>query len=308
MIERIELNNFQSHKQTVLEMDPGVNIIIGSSDSGKSAIIRAISWVVTNTPLGDAFIRYGSEGTQIKITLSKGDTITREKTKSKNKYTLFSYAVEECVFEGFGQTVPAEIDSVLNFSNINIQYQMDSPFLISETSGEISKYLNKIVNLDSIDVSLKNLASMKRKIDQEVTILKRQYEDLNKQKEDFTSLLEIEELIIQGEKVDEQREEIILNISSISDLIANVQEIKEELKTHTTLDEEKQLVEQGLSIWNETTDLMGQRNGLLSLKNNYEKEQEKYERHGLKLNSLKQKYKKLMPDECPLCGNKIKEK
>ena len=35
--------------------------IVGASDVGKSAIIRALGWVLTNKPSGDAFIREGSK-------------------------------------------------------------------------------------------------------------------------------------------------------------------------------------------------------------------------------------------------------
>ena len=58
MIKQINIKNFQSHKSTQLKLDPGVNVIVGSSDSGKTAIIRAYLWVVDNRPLGNAFVSH----------------------------------------------------------------------------------------------------------------------------------------------------------------------------------------------------------------------------------------------------------
>jgi len=46
MINSLTIQNFQSHKNTTLEFDNGINIIIGQSDSGKTAIIRALNWVI----------------------------------------------------------------------------------------------------------------------------------------------------------------------------------------------------------------------------------------------------------------------
>ena len=54
LIEAIEITNFQSHANTVLEFHEGVNVIKGTSGHGKSAIIRALEWLLTNTYYGDA--------------------------------------------------------------------------------------------------------------------------------------------------------------------------------------------------------------------------------------------------------------
>ena len=52
MIKSVELKNFQSHNQSRLEFCDGVNIIVGASDSGKSAILRGLFWVLYNNPNG----------------------------------------------------------------------------------------------------------------------------------------------------------------------------------------------------------------------------------------------------------------
>src|SRR5665647_764854 len=82
MIKSLEIHNVQSHKDTFLEFDPGVNVIIGSSDSGKTAILRAIKKVVFNRPLGDSFISNWAKEYFIRITTSE-DTITRSKDREE---------------------------------------------------------------------------------------------------------------------------------------------------------------------------------------------------------------------------------
>ena len=48
MIKSLHIQNFQSHKKTTLKFHKGINVVIGQSDSGKSAIIRALNWTINN--------------------------------------------------------------------------------------------------------------------------------------------------------------------------------------------------------------------------------------------------------------------
>ena len=52
MIKSIQIKNIQSHKDTSLEFSPGINAIVGSSNNGKSAVLRALYWARYNRPLG----------------------------------------------------------------------------------------------------------------------------------------------------------------------------------------------------------------------------------------------------------------
>ena len=83
MIKKIIIENYQSHKKTIIELNTGVNAFIGDSDSGKSAAMRAINWVNSNRPLGEGFISDWSEGCQVTIE-TETDIIIRKKTKSFN--------------------------------------------------------------------------------------------------------------------------------------------------------------------------------------------------------------------------------
>ena len=51
MFTRLEIKNFQSHKNTTIDFDKNINSICGETDNGKSAVIRAIKWIVENRPL-----------------------------------------------------------------------------------------------------------------------------------------------------------------------------------------------------------------------------------------------------------------
>ncbi len=162
MIESVHIRNFQSHKSTKLIFDKGVNVIIGETDSGKSAIIRALKWGITNTPKGVAFCSNWGGDTLVRIK-EKSHIITRKKTKSSNIYKL-----DDTVFKAFGNDIPAEIDDVLNMNDINIQNQLDSPYLLSKSPGAVAQHFNKIANLEKIDTGIDNIQSEIRTIQQDI--------------------------------------------------------------------------------------------------------------------------------------------
>ena len=150
MIEVLKLKNFQSHEKSSLEFCGGVNCIVGSSDSGKTALLRALNWVINNRPTGDSFRSHWGGDTVVDIMLDE-QLIRRERTKKTNLYLIDSAYDPKEEFKAFGTDVPEEVTKVLNFSSLNFQNQMDAPFLLSSGAGEVVRYLNQVVDLDVID-------------------------------------------------------------------------------------------------------------------------------------------------------------
>lgn len=158
MIDSIHISNFQKHKKLTIEFDPHLTVICGSSDQGKSSIIRAIRWVCLNKPSGDAFIRHGAKASRVTLKVDRKE-ISRRRGNGKNVYEL-----EEQEYAALKQgTVPTEIESLLNVSDSNFQGQHDHPFWFMQTAGEVSRELNLIVNLDLIDKTLASVASELRR-------------------------------------------------------------------------------------------------------------------------------------------------
>lgn len=136
-IKKIVLENFQSHKYTEIELDQHLNVIVGPSDHGKTAIIRGLKWALFNEPSGDFFIREGENECSVTVIFNDGSKIKRYRSKSKNAYYLYNNKGEETVFEGFGTKVPEEIIDVSSMrkivldsnqsSSINIGEQLEGP-------------------------------------------------------------------------------------------------------------------------------------------------------------------------------------
>ena len=170
-IEKLTIKNFQAHKKLEVELDPHVTTIIGPSDVGKSAIIRALMWITTLHPSGTAFIREGSKQTTVNLVVD-GQEILRTRSASIN-----TYALDGKEFKAFGNDVPSDIRGLLNLSPVNFQSQHDSPFWFCETAGEVSRQLNQIVNLEIIDRTLANLDRIGREARTQIKVVTQQLDE-----------------------------------------------------------------------------------------------------------------------------------
>lgn len=159
-MHRVAIHNFQSHKDTVLELSPTVNSLEGVSDSGKSAVLRAMLWCLTNKPDGVAFAsnwakdKKGKLNAEVSVSI---DNITRSRNATVNGYAKFVAGKGPLTYEALKGTVPPGIENAINIGSVNIQRQMDPPFLLSSTPGDAARYVNELIGLEEIDTYQKAL-------------------------------------------------------------------------------------------------------------------------------------------------------
>jgi predicted ATP-dependent endonuclease of OLD family len=144
MLKVITIKNFQCLPSILIQLDRRLTILVGPNDKGKSAVLRALRWLVFNRPLGKAFIRHGTKETMVSVKTST-HTIVR-KTGTTNLYKL-----DRKRFKAFRSEVPPEIQALFNVADINFQPQHKPLFWFDLTPGQAAKELNRIVDLESID-------------------------------------------------------------------------------------------------------------------------------------------------------------
>lgn len=166
-IRRLTLENFQSHEFTSLDLAPGLNVIVGPSDQGKSAIIRALRWLFLNEPRGTDMIRIGATGPcRVTVEYTDGTRVTRERSSSRNRYELQLPGEETQVFEGFGGQVPEEIMGVTGVRPLplddaselllHLANQLEGPFLLSETGAFRAKAIGRLNGVYVLDAALRD--------------------------------------------------------------------------------------------------------------------------------------------------------
>jgi predicted ATP-dependent endonuclease of OLD family len=158
MLHRIDIRNFQCHKDRGFNLEKGLNSIVGETDVGKSAIIRALTWVILNRPSGFDFLRTGAKYVSVRLQFSDGTVVKRFKSKKTNKYV-----VNGKTYKAFGNDIPAPVLVALKLSSLNIQKQLDSPFWFDLSPGQVSKNLNKIVDLSIVDEVFQTISKDLRK-------------------------------------------------------------------------------------------------------------------------------------------------
>lgn len=168
MITRLVLRNFQRWKKLDIVFDQ-VTTFVGQTDSGKSAIIRALRWVVTNSPRGNSFVRHGSKKACSVTLYVDGHVIKRSRLGSVNSYWMDGHT-----YSAFNTGVPEPIQNVLKMTVDNFQQQHDPIFWLSLSPPEVSKRLNEIADLQIMDDSIRKALSIKKECEHRVKFCKEQ--------------------------------------------------------------------------------------------------------------------------------------
>lgn len=196
MISQIKIKNFQSHKETILDLHEGVNALVGLTGAGKSVVFKALDWFFRNRPLGDEYCSWWGGDTQVELILKEGYRIGRILTNDDD-----FYYVDKKEFRAFGKGVPQSVLDLLNLSDVNFQAQADPAFLISNSSGEVARYLNRAAHLDVIDGALSNIAGTLRKEKEELSRNQQELEQSQAQLIQYGWLPEAEEKLVRFEEL-----------------------------------------------------------------------------------------------------------
>lgn len=229
MINKIIINGFQSHKHTELNLSDGINILVGQSNSGKSAIIRALNWVFTNRPLGDGFIKHGEKESLVSIH-KPGITVTRLRNQKDNKY-IISVNNTTTAFTSFGQEVPPQIVDIIGISDINIQRQFSPYFLVFDSPGSIAEYIRAITDSDEIDRVSNAISSEIRQKTNEINSLESQIVSITNKLDNLKTidLQSLKTYIEKSEKIINYIHKTNLIISSIIEIVDSIIKIDDSL-------------------------------------------------------------------------------
>lgn len=242
MIEKIKIENIQSHKETELELSSGINAIVGSSNNGKSAILRAFYWLVYNRPLGVdnllshwAFDKKGNQILPMKVSIeNEKGTITRFRTKDLNQYIVNGEELNVVKTD-----VPEQVEKILCLTDTNIQRQQDAPFLLSLTSGQVAQYFNKTVRLDIIDRVLSNAESRRRKLNQDIKTNSELLKETQKKHEKYEWLEQAEKLLIKYENISKKNAELKEQVETLENQIQEFEKYSEVQEKYNFIPEVK---------------------------------------------------------------------
>ena len=115
MITRIELTNFMSHVHTVIEPAPGLTVLIGPNNCGKSAVVAALQIVCQNA--NSTYVRRHETGEcVVQVHTDDGHVVRWSRKKSSSP----KYLIDGQPFDRLGQGgVPDELHAALRLPRVD---------------------------------------------------------------------------------------------------------------------------------------------------------------------------------------------
>lgn len=246
ILKQIQLINFQSHKNTTIDLTKGINLIVGESRRGKSSIFRAMNWLYMNNFEGkaDSFIRKGEKYTTVSVVLENDIAISRTKgvvgKTSVNSYTITYPDGKEQVFDSIGASVPQEVWDLLSVTPftmpgekkpvaINFCQQGEPAFLLMDSGPNKARILNSFTGVDKVDIAVRSLVSESREFGKQAKWNQSNIENLTEQIEDITPTIDKYKKLTSGlQKVYNDLKERQDKLSFIQTSIEKLKFLKEE--------------------------------------------------------------------------------
>jgi len=167
-ISSISIDGFQSLVGVDIPLAPGVNVVVGESDVGKSAVIRALQGLIGNQR-GDGFInnRTGRCRVSVCVPAAAGESeVAWEKPEN-------SYQVDDDEpFKKVGTSVPPQVLNLVNMApleldkgsarSINIVEQGAPKFLVEDKETDVAKTIGAITRLQPVYNAMRAVAGDRR--------------------------------------------------------------------------------------------------------------------------------------------------
>lgn len=177
MFDTIVIENFQSWQFCEIDLSPGVNLIVGDSGAGKSAIIRSLELISTNRPLGLSFVNWSKTDNTTIVQIIKNEIpVAIIKGKNVNEYILDGVTLKETL----NRNPPKEVQDFLNLGRLNMHSQAENFFLFNDTPGKVGEFINETIGWDLISKSLKEAESWVKQIQNKQTNIESDINELEK--------------------------------------------------------------------------------------------------------------------------------
>jgi len=183
VIQEIRYQNVQPHRQRRLAFEPGLNVIVGETDKGKSSLIRGLRWLALHES-ASGLITHGETVMKVGVKTPNG-TIIRFKDSKESGYKLGEEYFKACKTDQ-----PKEVQDRLSLTEINFQSQFDSMFLLAATGGQRAKEINKLVALEDIDLATTWLKSKSAKL---ATLMQAAEDKISKCNADLEAYVDLDE-------------------------------------------------------------------------------------------------------------------
>ena len=189
IFEKLILKNFKSHINTEVEFHKGTTIILGDNGAGKSSIFEGINFALYkkyNTKSLNDLINTRANSMSVTLSFLVGNKkykVKRTRGQKKSTAELFVFQDNDyhSVVSGdkevnnyIEELLTIDADLFLNAIYIK-QGEIDS--LVTQKASERKKNISKLLRLENLEISYKNIANVISNYELKYTQLKSQIDD-----------------------------------------------------------------------------------------------------------------------------------
>lgn len=253
-IEEIIVHNFESIEHQSMKLDPSFNIVIGESDTGKTAFcIRALRWLFYNDYTGDFFVRNKKDGSldkngkplkedncYVTVIYNTGEEVTRQRKKNSNYYIVTDENGECFQYENFGNNIPDKVIEVTGVKKLVVEKDLQLPLniprkkefnVIYMNNGIKSKVISALAGTNILDAVVREMKVDFKKHCDNISTFEKDLKDIDKKLENYENFDKEESLIKKGNT-------LIEKINTIKKQLNELSSLKNELNTYQKINKE----------------------------------------------------------------------
>lgn len=231
-LHRAKLTGFQSHLKSVIEFSPRITALVGESNAGKSAVLRAIRWAAYDQPRGSGFLRADGKSVEVVLEMTNGQTIERTRTASSagilkingEEHKGFTRALPPTLMQTHGM-VPVEVQGLTLYPSVAAQ--TEGPFLLSLSPPQRAIAISPLGGSERIDAAAKQLSSDRLR---QATAMRQTQDSLDTAERQLLALgnwQERLETLQKAMRLAEQVEEKQRKLSHLNDLAIRIRQAEE---------------------------------------------------------------------------------
>lgn len=230
----VQIRNFQIIESAKLKFVPGLNVIQGESNNGKTAIFRAIKSAIYNIP-GTTNVKYGADCYVVGLSYGENTVVYKKGTDTVylvngQQYNKPGRAQLDEVADALGVKI-LEINGTNE--QLNFWDQMDKPFLLDRTPTELFRFIVDSGKDDNIVQCMADMVSERQGINKQINASEGSIAQLDSQITEVSAALTdadkvidaCESIIKLGPQV-AKKEELTNTAAAIANAKTNIETIK----------------------------------------------------------------------------------
>lgn len=185
----LDIKNFQSISDAHLEFIPGINLILGQSNSGKTAILRAINALLSNPTYAKSFVKLGASKATVVMSYEGNEVIWEKPLKGSTSYIVNGEENTKIGSQDLFDLLPingfvkSESDDIMN-----IEGEWNLPFPFDRTPAELFKLFENVFCVSDSATLLKSYK------EEESDLVKKVNDTKDKIRKAHTKLTALDEL------------------------------------------------------------------------------------------------------------------